>query len=106
MSTYRGRLQISGVVDRPLEIYMDLDQESLAMRTHDGEEIGAWPLEIVQITGLDEGFTFKINGIPGWVRTENDGAFANEIGLRWAPPRLRRLMAVSGPAVKQHARLS
>jgi hypothetical protein len=43
MTTYRGRLQISGAVDRSLEIHMDPDQESLAMRTPDGEEIGAWP---------------------------------------------------------------
>ena len=93
MSTYRGRLQISGVVDRPMDIYMDLDRESLAMRTREGEEIGQWPLDTVQITGRDEGFTVKINGISGWVRTDNDGRFANEIGLQWAPPRLRRLMA-------------
>lgn len=101
MSTYKGRLQISGVVDRPLDIYMDLDREALAMRTPDGEEIGAWPLDKVQITGRDEGFTFQINGIPGWVRTENDGAFATEIGLRWAPPRLRRLMATYAREAEQ-----
>ncbi len=93
MSTYKGRLQMSGVVDQPLGIYVDLDQESLAMRTWDGEEIGAWPLHDVQITGRDDGFTVKIQGIPAWVRTDDDGGFATEIGLKWAPPRLRRLMA-------------
>ena len=106
MSTYRGRLQISGVVDQPLEVTMDLDQESLAMRTSTGEEIGEWPLDKVQITGRDNGFTFKINGIPGWVRTNDDGAFATEIGLRWAPPRLRRLMATHARTSREHALVS
>jgi hypothetical protein len=105
MSTYTGKLQITGVVDRPLDICLDLDRESLAIRTPGGEEIGAWPLGAVQITGLDDGFSFKIDGTPGWVRTDNDGAFANEIGLRWAPPRLRRLMAVNASAARHHARL-
>ena len=103
MSTYAGKLQMSGVVDRPLGIYLDLDQESLAMWTTNGEEIGEWPLDMVQVTGRDDGFTFRINGIPAWVRTENDGAFANEIGLRWAPPRLRRLMATHGRTAKEPA---
>ena len=106
MGNYRGRLQISGVADRPLEVSLDLDRESLVMRTSDGEEIGSWPLYEVHITGLDDGFAFRIEGTEGWVGTDNDGAFANEIGLRWAPPRLRRLMAVNGTPVKQLARVS
>ncbi len=55
------------------------------MQASDGEEIGAWPLEEVHITGLHDGFAFRIEGTPGWVGTDNDGAFASEIGLRWAP---------------------
>lgn len=90
MSTYRSRLQMSGVVDRPLDVYVDLDRDNLAMRTREGEEIGTWPLDIVDITGRDEGFTVKIHGVPAWVRTDNDSAFAHEVGLDWAPPRRRR----------------
>jgi hypothetical protein len=95
---------MSEVTDWPLDISIDLDRESLAMRTADGSEIGAWPLETVQITGRDDGFTFQINGVPAWVRTNDDGAFATEIGLRWAPPRLRRLMAVHGRVDRQPVR--
>lgn len=101
MSTYTGRLEMSEILDRPLEVYLDLDQESLAMWTVDGEEIGEWPLDTVQIVGRDDGFTFKIHGIPAWVRTNDDGAFATEVGLRWAPPRLRRLMAAHNRATLQ-----
>lgn len=98
MGTYRGKLEMSEVTDRPLDITIDLDRASMAIETVDGFEIGEWPLEIVQITGRDDGFTFQINGMPAWVRTNDDGAFATEIGLRWAPPRLRRLMAVHSRA--------
>ncbi len=95
MGTYRGKLEMSDVTDRPLDITIDLDRESLAIETADGFELGAWTRETVKITGRDDGFTFQIDGSPAWVRTNDDGAFATEIGLRWAPPRLRRLMAVS-----------
>lgn len=94
MGAYRGRLEMSDVADRSIEVSIDLGRESIAMRTPDGFEIGAWPLEMVHITGRDDGFTFQIDGIPAWLRTNDDGAFATEVGLRWAPPRLRRLMAV------------
>lgn len=106
MGVYRGRLEMSDVTDRPLDVSIDLDREFLAMRSDDGVEIGAWPLEAVHITGRDDGFTFQINGIPAFVRTDNDGAFAVEIGLRWAPPRLRRLMAVQNRPVERYAALS
>ncbi len=106
MGAYRGRLEMSDVTDRPLDISIDLDQESLAMRTADGFEIGAWSLETVHITGRDDGFTFQINGMPAWVRTNDDGAFATEIGLRWAPPRLRRLMATHNRSAERTAVLS
>lgn len=104
MGSYRGRLEMSGAAGQPLDICIDLDQESLAMQTAGGIEIGEWPLEAVHITGRDDGFTFEIEGDPAWVRTDDDGAFAIEIGLRWAPPRLRRLMAVhSRPGERQPA---
>lgn len=106
MGAYRGRLEMSEVTDRPLDISIDLDRESLAMTTADGFEIGAWPLETVHITGRDDGFTFQINGVPAFVRTDNDGAFATEIGLRWAPPRLRRLMAAHNRPVERNAVLT
>ncbi len=106
MSTYTGRLEMTEILDRPLEVYLDLDQESLAMWTVDGEEIGEWPLGTVQITGRDDGFTFKIHGIPAWVRTNDDGAFATEIGLRWAPPRLRRLMAAHARPTERYPALT
>lgn len=94
MGTYMRNLQISGIVDQPLDIRMNLNGGLLAMPTSDGEEIGAWPLDTVEIIGrLDDGFTFAINGVPGWVRTNHDGAFATEIDLNPAPPRLKRLMA-------------
>ena len=106
MSTYTGRIQMTGVTDRPLDIYLDLEQETLAMWTFDGEEIGEWPLDEVQIIGKDEGFTFRIHGIPAWVRTNDDGAFATEVGLQWAPPRLRRLMATHARMVEELAHQS
>ena len=94
MGTYMGDLTMSGVVTEPLDICMDLNRGFLAMRTAGGEEIGAWHLDTVEILGRqDEGFMFKINEVPGWVRTNDDGAFAAEIDLNLAPPRLKRLMA-------------
>ena len=106
MSTYTGKLEMSDILDRPLDIYLDLDDESLAMWTVDGEELGEWQLHDLQITGRDDGFTVKIEGFPAWVRTDDDGAFATEIGLRWAPPRLRRLMAAHTKPAQREAVLT
>jgi hypothetical protein len=44
--------------------------------------------------GRDDGLDIVVNGFAGHLRTENDGRFALEIGLRSAPSRLRRLMSV------------
>lgn len=106
MGRYTGKIQMSGVIDHPLDIYIDLDQETLAMHTTDGSELGDWSLDSVRITGRDDGFTFQLEGWPAWVTTDNDGAFANEVGLRWAPPRLRRLMAANSRPPERHPALT
>ncbi len=90
MSNYWATLQIPGIVDKPVDIVMNLDDESLAMETPRGEEIGLWPLAAIQMIGRDEGFTIKIHGVPGWLRTNDDVAIAAEIGLQWTRPQRRR----------------
>jgi hypothetical protein len=91
MSVFNGRLHVPGVVDRPMHVKLDLTGESITITAEEGV-IGSWRRDEVHLSGLDYGFGIEIAGVPGELVTSDDGAFAIEIGLRSAPPRLRRLM--------------
>ncbi len=91
MSKYTGRISVPGVVDRPVDVVIDLDDESVSM-TSDGRAVGEWDFEDVEVRGRDVGFDLAINGAWGHLDTNDDGGFAIELGLHSAPPRLRRLM--------------
>ena len=91
MTAFAGRLEVPGVVDHPIGVQVDLDAETISLSA-EGNHIGSWELDSIRVLGQDMGFELCINGARGTLRTEDDGEFAIEIGLQWAPPRLRRLM--------------
>jgi hypothetical protein len=92
MGAYEGKLRVPGVVDWPLNVEVDLNDGRLAISAG-SEEIGAWDIDDIEVRGLDNGFEVRAEGDVILLSTADDGRFAREIGLQWAPPRLRRLMA-------------
>lgn len=91
MSEYRGKITVPGVLDQPVDVEVNLDDEILSINSG-GRELGRWDFDEVQLVGRDVGFDLVINGAPGHLDTNDDGRFANELGMHSAPPRLRRLM--------------
>jgi hypothetical protein len=93
MGAYKAKLTVPGVFDWPLPVEIDLTQGRLAISTGTGE-IGAWNIDDIEVLGRDEGFELRAEGDVIRFTTVDDGHFAREIDLHWAPPRLRRLIAV------------
>ncbi len=92
MGAYKAKLTVPGVFEVPLAVEIDLNEGRMAISTGTGE-IGAWDIDDVEVLGRDKGFELRADGDVILFSTIDDGRFAREVGLRWAPPRLRRLMA-------------
>jgi hypothetical protein len=62
------------------------------------ELVGDWMVSGIGVSALQDGFNIKAEGEEFVLRTEDDVAFAEEIGVAAAPPRLaRRLAARNNP---------
>ena len=94
MGAYKAKLTVPGVFDWPLAVEIDLNEGRMAISTGTGE-IGAWAIDDVEVRGRDDGFELRAEGDVIRFSTVDDGRFATEVGLQWAPPRLRQLMAAN-----------
>lgn len=94
MGRYEGSLRIPGEAGSPLQVVLNLEAEALEIHGPGGV-IGSWPLSEVAVRGEEDGFRLFIEGEEVILTTEDDGAFALEIGLHAAPPRLRRKMGAA-----------
>lgn len=57
------------------------------------EQVGDWELSSVGMSALQEGFAIKVEGEDFILRTSDDVAFAEEVGVTAASPRLARRLA-------------
>jgi hypothetical protein len=81
-------------VPRPLSVEIRLDEETILLTA--GERvIGVWSLHELPLRATDEGFRLRIEGEDVLLTTTDDAGFALAIGLKSAPPRLRRLMGAA-----------
>lgn len=91
MSEYEGVLRLpedeSGV-----RVHLDLEGERILIRAGD-MVIGDWNLGDVRITATDAGFRLRVEGEEVVLAVDRDAELAIELGLRSAPPLLRRRMA-------------
>lgn len=92
MSTYEGSLRMVGEDGPGLAVVIDLRGDRLGIRA--GEvEIGDWSREEVRINADTDGIHLRAEGEEVVLDLEKDAEFAVEVGLRQAPPLLRRRMA-------------
>ncbi|MFO7292714.1 MAG: hypothetical protein FWJ92_09020 [Actinomycetes bacterium] len=92
MAAFEGKLRVQGEQDPPISVEIDLDGER--MRIQAGEvEIGDWSLEELRISAMLDGFHVRVAGEEMILDVEDDGRFALDLGLKTAPPPLRRRMA-------------
>jgi hypothetical protein len=92
MSTYEGALRMPGESGPGLPIVIDLRQDRLEIKSGD-MEIGDWAREEVRINADIDGIHVRAEGEEIILDLNRAAEFAVEVGLRQAPPLLRRRMA-------------
>jgi len=92
MTAYSGQLRMPGESGPSLGVEVDLSESR--MRVLAGEtEIGNWELADVLVNAEEDGFHVRVEGEEIILRVEQDAEFAINLGLRSAPPVLRRRMS-------------
>jgi hypothetical protein len=92
MSTYEGSLRIPGDDGPPLAVMIDLVDDRLLMSAGDSE-IGNWAMSEIRVNALPDGFHLRAEGEEVLLDITDDAQFAVDLGLRTAPPHLRRRMS-------------
>lgn len=92
MSSYEASLRMLGESGPGLPVVVDLRDDRLEIRSGD-VEIGDWSRDEVRVNADIDGIHLRAEGEEVILDLEKDAEFAIEIGLRQAPPLLRRRMA-------------
>lgn len=92
MSTYEASLKMVGEDGPGLPVVIDLRDDRMGI-TSGGVEIGDWSREEVRINADVDGIHVRAEGEEVVLDLVRDAEFAIEVGLRQAPPLLRRKMA-------------
>jgi hypothetical protein len=92
MTAYDAQLRLSGTDDAPISVVIDLTDDRLTMMA--GEvEVGDWARDEVRISAMPDGFHVRAEGEEIILDVTDDAHFALDLGLRNAPPLLRRRMS-------------
>jgi hypothetical protein len=92
MSAYDAQLRLSGTDDAPISVVIDLTDERIAMTAGD-IEVGDWARDQVRVSAMPDGFHVRAEGEELILDVTDDAQFALDLGLRNAPPILRRRMS-------------
>jgi hypothetical protein len=92
MSSYEASLRLLGEDGPGIPVVIDLRADRLGITS--GEiQIGDWSREEVRINADVDGIHVRAEGEELVLDLDRDAEFAIEVGLRQAPPLLRRRMA-------------
>lgn len=92
MSAYQGSLRMPGDDGPPLDVVIDLTEDRIRMSAG-AAQIGDWPKSAVRVNALPDGFHLRAEGEEVILDITEDARFAIDLGLRSAPPHLRRKMS-------------
>ncbi|MGH8914428.1 MAG: hypothetical protein ACRDZM_07935 [Acidimicrobiia bacterium] len=92
MTAYDARLRLSGTEDGPVSVLIDLTDDRLTM-TSGPIEVADWARDEIRIAALPDGFHVRAEGEEIILDVTDDAKFALELGIRNAPPILRRRMS-------------
>jgi len=105
---FKGQMQVPGVVDWPLSVKIELEEERISIAAA-GYEVGNWSLHEVKIKNRDRGFEVEARGEHFFVSTDDDSEFALEVGMRRAIPNIgnrnRDVVSISEALVEQRERI-
>jgi hypothetical protein len=92
MAVYDAQLRLGGANDAPIHVVIDLTDDRLSMMS--GEiEVADWPRHEIRVTPMLDGFHIRAEGDEIILNVTDDAHFALDLGLRNAPPTLRRRMS-------------
>ena len=92
MSTYEASLKMVGEDGPGVPVVIDLRDDRMGITSGD-VEIGDWSRDEVRINADVDGIHIRAEGEEVVLDLTRDAEFAIEVGLRQAPPLLRRKMA-------------
>jgi len=92
MSAYDAQLRLDWTDEPPISVLIDLTDERIKLKS--GEvEVADWALEEVRVSAMPDGFHVRAEGEEIVLEVTEDARFALDLGLRHAPPILRRRMS-------------
>jgi hypothetical protein len=78
--------------ERPINVIIDLTDERLTLKS--GEvDVADWALSEIRVSPMPDGFHVRAEGEEIVLQVTEDAQFALDLGLRHAPPNLRRRMS-------------
>jgi len=92
MTAYDARLRLSGTDDGPIQVLIDLTDDRLTMRSAE-IEVANWARDEIRVSPHLDGFHIRAEGEEIILDVTDDARFALDLGLRNAPPHLRRRMS-------------
>ncbi len=92
MTDYAARLRLRGIDDAPIQVLIDLTDDRFTVRSGD-IEVADWERDQIQVTPQLDGFHIRAEGEEIILDVTDEAQFALDLGLRNAPPVLRRRMS-------------
>lgn len=89
-----GMVAMPGETDTGAHVRVRVGDGRLILTAGD-EEVGNWPVDELGVHAVSDGFVFRADGEEFLLKTSDDVAIAEEIGLAAATPRLARRLAAS-----------
>ena len=93
MSAYEALLRMQGTDEPPISVLIDLTDDQRVVVSAGEVEVGDWAREEVRISAEPDGFHLRVEGEELLLDVSDDARFALDLGMRNAPPILRRRMA-------------
>jgi hypothetical protein len=92
MTDYAARLRLRGIDDAPIQVLIDLTDDRFTVRSGD-IEVADWERDQIKVTPQLDGFHIRAEGEEIILDVTDEAQFALDLGLRNAPPVLRRRMS-------------
>ncbi len=92
MAVYDAQLRLDGGDEAPIHVVIDLTDDRFTLRS--GEvEVADWSRREIRVSPMLDGFHIRAEGEEIILDVTDDAHFALDLGLRNAPPILRRRMS-------------
>jgi len=92
MAAYDAQLRMDWTDEPPIKVLIDLTDERMTLKSGD-VEVADWSLADIRVSPMPDGFHVRAEGEEIVLDVTEDAQFALDLGLRHAPPTLRRRMS-------------